>query len=225
MGVHIALYHKLLALPLFTGMSQAELADVVAHTKFNFKTIQPDTGIVAEGDKSGSLVMLTNGRTAIRTKADDGGYDVTEETQAPAVIQPERLFGLGQRYTQNWTALTVCSLISVDKSEVLRLTSESLIFRLNLLNAISTQLQRKQREAWHSLPRSLDERLCRFFLAHCLHPAGEKTFHIKMTRLAKEVNDNRDHISMALHRLQDKGLVKLSRGQIVVHAIEKMRNT
>lgn len=224
MPVHIALYHKLLSLPLFTGMSQAELDDVVGHTKFNFKTVPPNTVIVGEDYKCSGLVMLTNGSVQINTKADDGGYDVTEDAMAPAVIQPERLFGLTQRYTQKWTAQTQCSLISVDKTEILRLTSESLIFRLNLLNIISTQLQRKQREAWHSLPHTLEERICRFLIAHTLHPAGKKIFHIRMARLAKELNDNYMHISAALHQLQDKGLLKLSRGLITVPAIEKIHN-
>jgi hypothetical protein len=56
----------------------------------------------------------------------------------------------------------------------LRLTSDSLISRLNLLNLISTALQKRQRDAWHSVPHDLNQRICRFFVSHCMHPGGRK---------------------------------------------------
>ena len=46
----IQLYDKLLEFPLFQGMSQNELMQVVAHTKFNFLKIETGKKIVKDGD-------------------------------------------------------------------------------------------------------------------------------------------------------------------------------
>lgn len=214
------LYGKLITLPLFMGMSREELEHIVAQTKFDFRKAEAGTTIVHEGDKGGQLLLVTDGEVQTETRADDNGYAVYEDLHAPLTLQPERTFGLTQRYTCTATALTPCSLICISKDEILRLTDDSLIFRLNLLNIISTSLQKKSHQDWRSAPRSLDHRIRRFFLSHCQHPAGHKVFKIKMVRLASELNATRLHISHALNDMARQGLLQLGRGKIDIPFIE-----
>jgi len=218
----LGLYGKLSALPLFVGMGRDELEHIVAHTKFDFAKAEVGETIVGDGDKCGRLLLLTDGDITVETYADDRGYSVCEYLKAPLALQPERAFGLTQRYTCMVTALTPCSLISIGKDEIHRLTDNSLIFRLNLLNIISTSLQKQSHYGWRSVPQSLEQRIRRFFLSHCQHPAGHKTFKIKMARLAAELNDNRLHISHALNTMADQGLLRLSRGKIDIPLIERL---
>ncbi len=219
---NLGLYGKLASLPLFLGMSREELHQVVAVTKFDFRKYSPGEVIAREGDPCGRLVLLVDGVTAIETSADDKGYTVQETAEAPMVLQPERAFGLTQRFSHTFVAHTACNLISIDKNETLHLTSNSLIFRLNLLNIISTALQKRQRDVWHSVPHDLNQRICRFFVSRCLHPAGRKVFRIKMIRLAAEVNDNRLYVSRALNAMQSAQLLHLSRGIIEIPSIERL---
>lgn len=222
MAENLGLYSKLASLPLFVGMSREELHQVVAVTKFDFRKYQPGEVIAREGDPCGRLVLLVDGEMSIETSADDKGYVVQEMTTAPLVLQPECTFGLTQRFSHTFIAHTPCNLISIDKNETLRLTSDSLIFRLNLLNLISTALQKRKRDAWHSVPHDLNQRICRFFASHCQHPAGRKVFKIKMVRLAAEVNDNRLYVSRTLNAMQSAQLLHLSRGMVEIPSIEKL---
>jgi CRP-like cAMP-binding protein len=219
---NFGLYKKLINLPLFVGMGRDELEQIIAHTKFNFIKIRNGNNIVEEGEKNGQLLLLVDGEIEMETHAHDNGYTVYEYLKAPYMLQPERTFGLTQRYSSTIKALTTCSLICIDKNETLRLTSDSLIFRLNLFNIISTALQKQMRQGWRSVPQSLNHRIVRFVLSHCTHPAGRKIFKIKMNRLAGELNDSRLHISQALNSLADQGLMILSRGKIEIPAVEQL---
>lgn len=219
---NFGLYNKLITLPLFIGMSHEELERIIAQTKFDFQKFEAGSIIVKEGQKSGQLLLLVDGEVELSTSADDHGYTVYEEMRAPLALQPQHTLGLNQRYTCTAIALTACSLICINKTETLRLTSDSLIFRLNFLNILSTVLQKKIHQDWRSMPPNLEQRMLRFFLAHCQHPAGHKVFKINMERLAAEVNDSRLHISQLLNQFSSQGLLSLSRGKIVIPAIEKL---
>lgn len=218
------LYNKLVALPLFVGMSKVDLEAVISKTKFDFRKAEAGDTIVKEGSRSGQLLLLIDGDVIVSTSSDDHGYSVEEITKAPYAIQPECTFGLTQLYTSTITALTPCNLICIDKKETHHLTDKSLIFRLNFLNSLSTAYQKKKQLIWKSVPETLEQRIIRFFVDHCTHPAGHKVFHIKRTRLAAEVNANREQVSDVLHAMDVAGIIQLCRGRIEIPSIEQLIN-
>ncbi|MBR5634889.1 MAG: winged helix-turn-helix domain-containing protein, partial [Prevotella sp.] len=93
---------------------------------------------------------------------------------------------------------------------------------INLLNIVSAQSHRLQRYLWHPQPQSLDQRIVRFIAERSLRPAGPKLLHIKMTRLADELNESRLNVSRALNRLQKAGLLTLGREKIEILALERL---
>lgn len=217
-----SIFERLITLPLFQGMSRSDLQAITGHTRFDFKKHPQGDVIVEEGTPCQHLHFLLAGSIYVTTEADDHGYLITEDQKAPAIFQLENIFGLNQRFTHTYTAREDCSLMSITKQEVIQLSSHYEIFRFNLLNIISTQTHKNNRRLLRSAPRSLEERITRFFEARCTRPAGEKTIAIKMTRLAEEMNTKRIYTSNALHKMQDKGLLQLSRGKIYIPALEKL---
>lgn len=216
------IYDRLLQFTLFQGMSHADLMQVAGHTKFNFSKLSAGKKLVKEGDDCDHLVFVTNGTLRAETVSDDHSCRVTESISAPYILQPERLFGITQRYSSSFTAETPCSLISIDKQEVLLLLETQLVFRLNLLNLLAAESQRLRHHAWRTAPRTLPERITRFFFSRCLYPAGPKTFHILMQQMAKELNDSRLDISVALNKMQAEGLLTLHRGRIEIPMLERL---
>lgn len=216
------IYDRLLQFTLFQGMSHADLMQVAGHTKFNFSKLAAGKKLVKEGDDCHHLVFVTNGTLRAETVSDDHSCRVTESISAPYILQPERLFGIIQRYSSSFTAETPCSLISIDKQEVLLLLETQLVFRLNMLNLLAAESQRLRHHAWRTAPRTLPERITRFFFSRCLYPAGPKTFHILMQQMAKELNDSRLDISVALNKMQAEGLLTLHRGRIEIPMLERL---
>ena len=218
----LQIYEKLLLFPLFQGMSRDDLEQVAGHTRFGFSKISAGSTVVAEGDDCHQLFFLINGSLRVETTADDHGYMVVEQLDAPVILQPEVIFGYTQRYTHAYIAQTDANFIIVGKDEVLRLSEDFLVFRLNLLNMFATQTQKTLHLLWQHVPESLEDRIVRFFAQHCLYPAGPKVFHILMNRLASELNDSRLDVSRALNALQREGKIVLRRGRVEIPLMERL---
>lgn len=218
----LQLYDHLLQFPLFQGMSRDNLALVAGHTKFGFLKYAAGQTLVSDGDSCTQLYFLLSGSLRAESYADDHSYSVDEQFAAPYMLQPEAIFGYNQRFTHTFTAITEVSLIAIEKAEVMRLSEQFLVFRLNLLNIYATQAQKMLRQSFRHHPESLAERIVRFLSQRCIYPAGPKTFHILMTQLASEVGDSRLDVSRALNQLQRDGLLRLYRGRIEVPQMEHL---
>jgi CRP-like cAMP-binding protein len=213
---------KLLNTPLFQGISKSDLHTIVGYTKFGFGKHRPGEVIVKANEPCTGLIFLLNGTVEATTKASDNSYEVTEHLGAPMQIQPERLFGLHQTYTSTFRAQTVCNTLSLMKSEVTRLCNNYEVFRINIINLLSSGMQKAEERSWLAGRIPLRMRIIRFFTLHCLRPAGEKTVKIRMNDLAGEVNDSRLNISRELNKLQSENLIRLSRGTIHIPALERL---
>ncbi len=218
----LQIYDKLLQFPLFQGMSRDDLELVAGHTRFGFSKTDAGKTILKEGDTCTHLILLVSGTIQVESHSDDHGYRVVEQMQAPYIVQPEAIFGYNQRYTHHFKALSDVNFITIDKEEVVRLSEDFLVFRLNLLNIFATQAQKLSRQPWRQCPQSLRERVVRFFVQHCVYPAGAKTFYILMNRLAEELNESRLDISRTLNGMQSDGLLTLHRGRIEIMSLEHM---
>ena len=215
-------HQVLLQLPLFQGMTQTELHELAAHTRFHFRKFDQNATIIKEGEICKDLFFLLQGDIEATTPADDHSYHVTEWLSSPAVLQPERLFGLSPSFTATFIAKTPCSVLSIDKEGVDKFIESSLIFRINFLNILSMRAQKLGRYPWKRYPQTLRARIIGFFEEHLHKPSGEKRFAIKMTTLAKELNEQRLNISKELNALQNESLLQMSRGIIRIPSFEKL---
>lgn len=215
-------HERLLELPLFQGMSRNDLEQVTASTKFRYLSFPKGRTIVKEGDACNRLLFLIKGKASATGLADDNGYSITEQFSAPDILQPERIFGLTQRYTRTFKAVTDCNFISLGKMEMLTLADNYEIFRLNLLNIICTQSQRLTRFPWRVKPKDIRHKIVRFIESRCLRPAGEKFVRIKMERLGEEISESRLNVSRTLNEMDREGSISLRRGEFHVYALEKI---
>ena len=102
------------------------------------------------------------------------------------------------------------------------LLETQLVVRLNMINLLAAETHRTSHIAWRSAPKSLRERIVRFFFLRCIYPAGPKTFHILMKQIATELNASRLDISHTLNAMQHEGLLSLHRGRIEIPFIERL---
>ena len=218
----LQIYDRLLQFPLFQGMSRDDLEIVAGHTRFGFMKVAAGRQVISAGDPCTHLYFLINGTLKIETFSDDSRYSVVEQMSSPYILQQESIFGYYQRYTHNFYALTDVNFLMLDKEEVVRLSEDFLMLCLNLMNHLATQAQKLIQAQWRRSPQSLQERVVRFFFLHTLYPAGPKTFHILMERLAEEVSDSRLNVSRTLNRMQAAGIIELHRGRIEIPQLERL---
>lgn len=217
------LYDSLLELPLFQGMSRNDLDEVVSKTKFGFVKYATGKHVVREDEPCTHLYFLMSGTLTATAHADDHSYTLDEELRAPDLLQPEHIFGLHQRFTHTFTTATPCSLMRIDKAEVLRLAQSYEIFRLNLLNIVCTQSQKLMRHPWRPQPPTIRQKVTAFVETHSLRPTGRKKLHIKMETLARLIGESRLNLSRELNAMHQENLIVLSRSTINFPALERLR--
>ena len=216
------LYDSLQSSPLFQGLTSDNLLQIIGQTKFTFRKIAAGDIIKKEGEQCNRLALVVNGQAKSRAYADDHGYSIEENVAAPYTLQPECMFGLQLHYTRTFIATTTCDIVEIDKDDLMRISDEFIIFRMNLVNYISALSQKTTRKLWHPIPADAHDRIVHFIKTHCSSPTGPKTMRIKMTRLAQETGLGRRAVSEILNTMQDENLLTFSRGIIEINHIEAL---
>ena len=216
------LYDSLQSSPLFQGLTSDNLLQIIGQTKFTFRKIAAGDIIKKEGEQCNRLALVVNGQAKSIAYADDHGYSIEENVAAPYTLQPECMFGLQLHYTRTFIATTTCDIVEIDKDDLIRISDEFIIFRMNLVNYISALSQKTTRKLWHPIPADAHDRIVHFIKTHCSSPTGPKTMRIKMTRLAQETGLGRRAVSEILNTMQDENLLTFSRGIIEINHIEAL---
>ena len=216
------LYDSLQSSPLFQGLTSDNLLQIIGQTRFTFRKIAAGDIIKKEGEQCNRLALVVNGQAKSIAYADDHGYSIEENVAAPYTLQPECMFGLQLHYTRTFIATTTCDIVEIDKDDLMRISDEFIIFRMNLVNYISALSQKTTRKLWHPIPADAHDRIVHFIKTHCSSPTGPKTMRIKMTRLAQETGLGRRAVSEILNTMQDENLLTFSRGIIEINHIEAL---
>lgn len=215
-------YEKLAALPFFMGFSQTDLLRVVGHARFDFRKYEPGQLIVEKGAACDQLLFLTRGEARVVEELEGKAFRLEEILPAPQLLQPERLYGLRQRFTKTFMARTTCNTVGLHKREVNQLCGTFELARLNLLNIIATRAQRAHDTLLHTSSRTPREVIVRFMERHCLLLSGRKTLHVKLRRLGEELGLSRRVLSDSLHQMEAEGLLTLHRGRVEIPAMERL---
>lgn len=215
---------QLLKMPLFMGMSDTDLNEIKSRYGLTSQWYKGDKKIVEENTAVSHLILLYKGMAKKITMANDKGYSITEIIEAPSTLQIERLFGISTHFTSSYIAYGNCQTIEISKSSVYHLLNENEIFRLNFINNLSSQQQRTQSLPFRPSGRTLNDRLCQFVERISTTVTGTKDITITMNRLAQELFTTRLKISETLHRLEDKELIRIQRGHIIIPSIKLLKS-
>ncbi|MGN0282316.1 MAG: Crp/Fnr family transcriptional regulator [Prevotella sp.] len=218
----LQIYNKLLQFPLFFGMSHSDIMELVAHYRLDFYRKAAGETIVCADSPCDKMILLANGQIESTTKSPDGSFSVEEVFNSPYTLQPENLFGTNQRYQSTFVTSTRCNFISIDKMELVVLFSKFETIRLNYLNMLANMTQKTKKHTWAKQGNTQRSHIVHFMAEHSLRPAGHKIFRILMTKLAEEINATRREVSAELNRMEDEGLLTLSRGKITVPFLERL---
>lgn len=218
----MTLYELILGLPLFQGLSNSDLSNIVAQTKFEFRKAEEGTVYIKEGAPCTSITFLLKGLSVIHSHANDYSYSVSETVSAPQMFGLYHLFGLSQYFPGDVEAASPCSLLMLTKEDVMRLCDEYFVFRINLMNRFSKAIQRLDRYRWAKEPTEISNSIVSFFSLHSYYPAGHKVFNITMQQLANEVHQSRLNVSRQLNSWEEASLVRLSRGRIDIPHLERL---
>lgn len=188
----------------------------------HFTKHKPGELLLQKGSSCHELVFILKGEVASSTLSADASYSFTEYFPAPYLIEPYSMFGMNTSYASTHRANTEVHTVSISKAFVMKELFSYEIFRLNYMNMVSNRAQMLHNRLWKVAGNDLEARISHFILSHVERPSGKKVLKIKMEDLAQIVNETRAGISKALNNMQDRGLIELHRGEIVIPDAENL---
>jgi cAMP-binding proteins - catabolite gene activator and regulatory subunit of cAMP-dependent protein kinases len=216
------MYDTLLQLPLFQGLAQEDFTCILGKVKLHFTKHKAGEILAKKDTACRQLIFILNGEIASSTSSNDNSYSIMEFFQAPYLIEPQSLFGMNTSYVSTYIAQTEVHTVTISKTFVMSDLFRYEIFRLNYMNIISNGAQTNYNRLWNKAIGNPETRIADFILSHIERLSGKKILKIKMEVLADILNDTRLSISKALNGMQEKGLLTLHRGEIVIPNVEKL---
>lgn len=216
------MFDTLLQLPLFQGLAQEDFTNILGKVKLNFTKHKAGEVIVKANEVCNKLIFVLKGEILSSTTSADASYSFSEYFQAPFLIEPQSLFGMNTSYVATYTTQTEANTVSINKAFVMNELFKYDIFRLNYMNIVSNRAQNLNNRIWIKSADGLEKQIGNFILTHIDRPIGRKILKIKMEELAQIVNDTRMGVSKALNSMQEKGVIELHRGEILIPDAEKL---
>lgn len=207
-------------LPIFMGLSESELSEIASNVPFAQHHHKKGSVIINAESTCNEMVIVTQGTMECETKSDDNSYRLVENIHAIHTLEPDKLYGLEQRYRSTYYALTPCESIAIAKDKFHELIDKYLIVRLNYLNMICRKSQKLEHNPWKACPADMKQRIVRFVKERSQYPAGSKKLFITMVHLASELSCSRLDVSVALNELANMERIILKRGIIEIPALQ-----
>ncbi len=210
------MYDKLLKLPLFQGLSRNDLTVILEKVKVEFRSFAPKDFLVKQNEPCMELLFVLDGKVKVCTHDAAHKFSLCEVFGAETLIEPYSLFGLNPKYNASYQAENTTTVLVIKKNYILPLLCRYDIFNLNYFNLLSTRAQILQQRLWNTHIGSTLEKIVNFLTMRCIYTTGTKELGITMEDLANLVDDTRINVSRALNKLQEQGLVNLSRKVIKI---------
>lgn len=223
-SVHMkqTMYDTILGLPLFQGLSTADLTRVLEGTRLEFDTVTPGTLLLRQDELCTGLTFVIEGTVTLHTESADHRWSVDEMLDGPMVLGMDVLYGSTRTHRHSAQAMTTTRILFMDKRSVAALTSYFEVFRLNVLNLLTTSAVRRDQLNWLPAATTKEEHIIHFFRIHVQRPAGHKRFNISQKVLGHYLGEDYRFIARALRNLQDREWLTLDRRCIDIPAFERL---
>lgn len=217
------MYNLLTRMPLLMGINGQDLARMEDHLKLQVDTISAsDYPVISQGDVCSQLLFLISGELQKETISKDGLYGTLEYITAPTVLEAENLYGIHCLYEHNYKPTKACQILLIKKHDVGAHLMKLEIFRMNYMNMLSAQIARLKRLNSNTNHNNIREKLVAFFQRNFTTTDPRKMMRIRMTDLAKYLDETRLQVSHELNEMENEGLIQLKRMNIYIPDINKL---
>lgn len=221
----LTMFERIQLLPLFQGLSIKQLQQIFEKIKLDFCQNKEEDMIVVSGERHNRLIYVLSGQYTAEYVSEKGRFRFVEFLDAPALIEPEGIFGYNQYYMRTYKFATIGSTFYVDKNVFKNYLVNYDVVRTNMFNLISTHYQNVQQQIWEQQNGGpIEKRIIRFFCMHSTVMNGQKIAKVKMEDLATLLGESRANVSKGLNHLQDQGIIQLKRMGIIMNDLECAMN-
>lgn len=217
------MYENILRLPLFQGLAEDDLTDLLERMKFVFRRYAPGETIASAGENCNGLRFFFNGTMLSVLTSRKPRFTVTEKHTRPMALEPSSLFGISPAYRRNYIAESNVDTLFLSKRHVIDELSDYAIFRVNFFNLLCRRIQEAEAKKMEYFNSGVRNKITAFFFSQVVRTEGPKLFKINMTELAEIVDETRLKVSDSLNAMSREGIIEISRGAIMIPDIVRLR--
>jgi len=182
--------------------------------------LKPKQVFFSQGSSADSIFYLRTGRARLTVVSDDGREATIALLSAGEFIGEESLASVGELHLATATATAVCTALSIEREEMIRVMHEEHSFSEMFLKFLLTRSMRTQADLVDQLFNSSEKRLARILLlmAEFGEPGKPERLIPRITQetLAEMVGTTRSRVSFFMNRFRKLGLIEYN-GRIQVH--------
>lgn len=150
MEERISVYELIRNLPLFKGTGRDHISRFVEKVPVRLETLEKDEKILSPDEDCEGLIFLLRGAVKIKNYVkfeDRAGHHresllIEEVRNEGSILGLDRMFGLYRQEGREIRAFEQCTIMKINKSELLNLVKGDNIYLFNVLNYLSLRNQR-----------------------------------------------------------------------------------
>lgn len=215
----MTMYEKLMTLPMFKGLSQEHLMELMEKTDLNFCNYSEGQVIVNRFSQCDRILCLISGKWEYEYIIGDNFITLQVDYGPGKVVGLNRLYGMDQEYGYNVTALQQCSVLEFTKPQYMKMIESNHICLINFLNYLSFGAQRHDTVLLHYNSDTYAGRLWTLVVILTDKDAGLIRIRYNNPSLFESSENNRN----GLQKLMEAGVIEYNgKGMITINSRIKL---
>ncbi|MBD5332859.1 MAG: Crp/Fnr family transcriptional regulator [Bacteroides sp.] len=218
------MYESLMTLPLFKGISYKRVSEMVGNTRLAFFKYLAGQEIFSAGAKCDRIKFVFAGSVRLTMTSSSERVTISQTLKAPAIIQPDYLFGRNTHYPVSAVAVDTVSIIEIDKASLLNLLREDEIILFNYLNILSTDAQKSTDGMMAVISGSIEERIAFWIISMTQMGSEDIVLKARARDLYTVFGVARSSFMAALDRMVAMGIIEYTANEIKVLSRKGLRD-
>lgn len=206
---------QLLHIPVFMGLTEAELEGALSKIIFQRRSFEAGAMVVSQGEECNRLMILIEGSVKAEMSGPTGKSLKIEDLEAPNVLASAFIFGKKNFFPVNIIANTPVKFIVIPRTELLKLFQLNATVLQNFLAMISSRAQfLSDKLRFHSF-RSLKAKLAFYLINESQNKRSFKLRH-SQNELAELFGVARPSVGRIFMQLQEEGIIDIRYRQLEI---------
>ncbi len=210
-----SMFETIVALPLFRGISEKQLMQVLEQCKIRFESAKAGRVILNAGEQCTHLTFVVSGIVRATTTTTDGRLSLSQSVKGPDVLYPDFLFGISTARPAVVRSMSEVVMLHVAKSDLIKVLTTNYVVLFNYLNILSSNAQRGYRDVFNGSGGDISRRLATRICALTKPNSFDIVLEIN-TNVATEFDTSIEAFNNAFNSLVEQKAVSGTPNRIVV---------
>lgn len=218
-----SMYELLRSLPLFHGVGDERISELVERIPFHFLKFEPGAVINSAGERCQYMRFVVSGCVHLTTECKNLRVKLLQTLNAPEVLGPDSLFGVDNSYPFTAVAGERCGILQLRKSDYIKVLYTDKVFLFNILNYLSRNCQRRTHALLGINTGSIAERFVREITDLTTQHSTDVKLEFRQKDLCTFMGVQRAALIAGLDQMVADGLIEYTSTEIYIKSLRSLQ--